>query len=286
MSTNSSALGPLIYLHQSRCANVTLSFAMVYAFTTIRLLLLLPSSIFILYLGHQQWRRQLSTQPQSHFDMFTYHLAVMELLWSLGNAVFYGAMYLPAVSLVGLYLMNIVFVGETLFHILSCLDRYLAVVHPVTYKKLQNTHGVTIRNINLFLAWLFSFLWSHLKNTYYPKFPIIHFFCFLVFSFVIVSFCSFSVLCVLIRPAPGERDRYRKHVDQIKQRAFHTVMAITGVLGLWLLGFFFANVLRESNIFSTKVNCVLHKSMFWFNLPSSLVLQVLFLHKKGKLQLS
>lgn len=281
MAAESSDLELTGYLLQSRCVNVTLSFTVVYAYTGVRFLLLLPSSVFILYLGQQQWRQR-GARPQSHLDVFTFHLAVLQLLWGLGNALFYGALDLPALSLAGLYLMNIMFVGETLFHVFTCLDRYLAVVHPVTYKKLQNSHGVTVRNVCALLTWLFSFLWSHLTQTYYPKLPVIQFFCFLVFSLVVVSFFSFSVLRALVRPGPGERERDRKHVDQMKQRAFCTVTAITGVLCFWFLGFIVATSLRESNMFGTRVSCLLHKSVQWFSLPSSLVLQLLFLHKKGK----
>ncbi|KAJ4945170.1 hypothetical protein JOQ06_013706, partial [Pogonophryne albipinna] len=80
--------------------------------------------------------------------------------------------------------------GESLFHVLTCLERYLAVVRPIIYLRLRNVQGVRIRNISIGL----------------------------------------SVLCVLIRPGPGNGER----VDQSKQSAFYTVTAITAAL--WLLG--------------------------------------------------
>jgi len=103
----------------------------------------------------------------------------------------------------------------------------------------------------------------------------------LVFLILVVSFCSLSVLWVLIRPGPGEDGRDRQHADQSKRRAFHTITVIMGVL--WLR---FAGVLAAVLISNTKhipSLCAVGSSVAWLTMPGSLVLPLLFLHRAGKL---
>ncbi|KAK2899498.1 hypothetical protein Q8A73_012627 [Channa argus] len=206
------------------------------AYNLTRILLFLPLSILILYMAYRQWRQQGSFKVMSHSDIFTYHNAAMELLCNVGSVIhlcgiYYDLFYL---RICGYWISSLNFSGETSFHLLTCVERYLAVVHPITYLRLRNARGITIRNIGIGLGWLLPFVWSSVATIDFPNFPTIHVFCLLVFCVVTVSFCSLSVLCVLIRPGPGKGggDRYR--VDQSKQRAFLNMMAITGVLWLWL----------------------------------------------------
>ncbi|KAK2899518.1 hypothetical protein Q8A73_012647 [Channa argus] len=87
----------------------------------IDLLLLLPLLLFVLYLGLQQWRHHCSgsaTSPMSHSDFFTYNMAALDLITILG-------------------LVFTVLLAKTLFHVLTCVERYLAVVHPITYLSLR-----------------------------------------------------------------------------------------------------------------------------------------------------
>ncbi|KAI3376422.1 hypothetical protein L3Q82_016443 [Scortum barcoo] len=125
------------------------------AFAITKFFLQLPLSIFILHLGHQRWRQQRSFKTTSHSDFFTLHMAALELISELGSA----------------------------FHILTCVERYLAVVHPVTYLGLKQSGGIRIRNISTGCVWLLCFGWMGVTTLYKPALPIIPFFSFLVLSF-------------------------------------------------------------------------------------------------------
>ncbi|KAJ4926971.1 hypothetical protein JOQ06_014712 [Pogonophryne albipinna] len=122
--------------------------------------------------------------------------------------------------------------GESLFHVLTCLERYLAVVRPIIYLRLRNVQGVRIRNISIGL----------------------------------------SVLCVLIRPGPGNGER----VDQSKQSAFYTVTAITAAL--WLLGPRITKALCGVPLFTVRTCCAMMSSLVSYNVPCSLASPLLFLH--------
>ncbi len=210
-------------------------------------------------------------------------MAAVELISAFGGTVYFCGIYtdLSEVMEVGFYLTNIAFPGQMSFHILTCVERYLAVVHPVTYLGLRQSGGVRIRNISTVCAWLLCFGWSGTLRI--VDLPVVPYICFLVLSLIVVSFCSLSVVCVLIRPGPGEVGGDRERVDQSKQRAFHTIMAIVGVLWLWFAGFLVCLTLDSSNLLSHDDGCVVLISANWFNLPSGLILPLLFLHRAGKL---
>ncbi|KAI3375869.1 hypothetical protein L3Q82_003768 [Scortum barcoo] len=279
VNSSSSSLNPVIH-----CTDSSVGLFISTAYITTNAVLLLPLSILILCLGHRRWRRR-SFATTSHSDIFTYHMAALELISVFSSAVFFCGTYagLPEVMKVGYSVVSVVFPGQVMFHILTCVDRYLAVVHPITYLGLKNVRGVRIRNISIGCVWLLCFAWTGVRALYMPEAPVIPYFCLLGFSLVVVSFCSLSVLCVLIRPGPGEVGGDRERVDQSKRRAFHTIVAIMAVLWFWFTGVLVCLSLEISHILSHNGGCVVLTSSSWFTLPSSLVLPLLFLHRAGKL---
>ncbi|CAJ1048260.1 hypothetical protein L3Q82_003767 [Xyrichtys novacula] len=112
--------------------------------------LILPLSITVLHLGFQQWRRSVSSPSSVSFsDFFTYNLAVMELIGVFGFVVRIAASFsrLQVLSSVGLFTTVFPWNGQMFFPILSSVDRYLAVVHPIIYLRLKQRRGVCIRNL-------------------------------------------------------------------------------------------------------------------------------------------
>ncbi|XP_044040234.1 uncharacterized protein LOC122870239 isoform X1 [Siniperca chuatsi] len=280
-SPSNSSLGSV----PLNCSSSNVSFLIGSAFIVTKAFLLIPLSILILYLGHQRWRRQHSFTTTSHSDIFTYHMAAIELIGGLGSAFFFcgSSVDLPQMVIAGYCLSFINFCGENFFHLLTCVERYLAVVHPVTYLGLRNVRGVRIRNISIGCAWLLCFVWTGTISLHYPTSPTVLFFSPLVFSLVVMSFCSISVLRVLIRPGPGEGGKDKERADLSKQRVFVTILAIMGVLWLWFVGFLVSYALDTLVLLSPSVSCVVKASAFWFTLPSSLVLPLLYLQRAGKL---
>ncbi|XP_022621201.1 uncharacterized protein LOC111236664 [Seriola dumerili] len=281
MSVNSSSsVSAVAHCMDSESANL-----MSIAFTITRIFLLLPLSALVLYLGHRRWRQQRSFATLSHSDIFTYHMVVVELVVMLA-AIFYFcglAVGLSELIMVGIYATGFVYPGQMCFQILTCVERYLAVVHPITYLELRQSGGVRLRNISIGCVWLLGFGWIGLTALYLPEIPYIPFFCMLGFSLVVVCFCSLCVIRVLIRPGPGDVGGDRVRVDQSKQRAFYTITAIMGVLGLWLAGSILGLALDRSELLSYSDGCLLLVAANWFSLPSSLLLPLLFLHRAGKL---
>ncbi|KAL7375600.1 hypothetical protein ABVT39_020561 [Epinephelus coioides] len=269
------------------CYNSSVSIYLSVTISAVRTIVTLPLGSLVLYLGHQRWRQQRSFKTTRHSDVFTYNMAVLNLIWGLACVCIISGMYgnLPKMIDAGIYTSSFAVCGEAFFHVLTCVERYLAVVHPITYMGLRNERGVRIRNISIACVWLMSFVMAGATALYLPQYPVIPLIIVLVFSLAVVSFCSLSVLCVLIRPGPGEGGGEKQRVDRSKQRAFQTIAAILGVLGLWFVGLLASTGLYNSHLLSTSVRCVLAACSGCFNLPCSLMLPLLYLHRAGKLSL-
>lgn len=185
--------------------------------------------------------------------------------------------------MVGLCGVSMFFYAEILFHLMTCVERYLAVIHPVIYLGLRKERGVRIRNASIGCVWLLCFGSTGVTILYLPNYPSILLYCLLVVSVAVVSFCSFSVLCVLIGPGPGEGGRGKEQVDQAKDRAFHIITAITVVLWLWFVGLLVCIALISSPQLGPSSTCLVLACTGCLQLPGTLVLPLLYLHRAGKL---
>lgn len=267
-----------------RCLSSRPSSFIYITFNTSRIISLLPLCIFILHHGFQQWKQKRSNSSaatMSHSDCFTYHVVTMELLVVFGYIVCFSGIYRKDFHMlnIGIYLVFFVWFGELFFHVLTSVERYLAVVHPVVFLRFKNKRGIRFRNVITGCVWPLCLAGMGIFTI--GDSGIVFPFCLLTLSIISVSFCSISVLRVLTRPGPGDQSENRDRVDPSKQRALHTIMAILSVLllkfawdALWL------------KLYSQRENkdCTILVSDFWFTLPSSLVLPALFLHRAGKLE--
>lgn len=249
------------------------------AFCATNLLLLLPHLIVIIYVVLQRWWQQYPA-PASHSDCIIFNMAVIELL-SIFATISFCIAYYTQVYIIMMVTSQLCFVfvsGQIFFHVLACLERYLAVVHPVIY---MHTKKSTIRGISILSSWLFSL--GKLYFTIYDEYTIINIVCFveLTFCLIIVSFTSIAVLRVLRRPSVGRE--VKKRVDQTRQRAINTILAIMITLLIKFCGKLILVLCLPSPVFSTTFQCLLIYLSFFLSLPSSLVVPLVFLHREGKL---
>lgn len=246
-------------------------------------LLLLPVFVLVLYLGYQRWRRQrgASSAAGGHSDLFTYHAIALQVNIFLGLfLIFYGSRNgLLSILAVGLFLLYITSGGQALLHVLTCVEHYLAVVHPVTYMRVKQAAEGRIRHGCAGCVWLLSVGWLMVNVLGNSDFSFVFCLSTVVTCILVICFCSISVLCALRRPGPGEGGGSRAQADQSKRRAFNTILIILAVLLFGFVGNVLVNILPGAFINT----CALWFSSIWLNLPSNLVLPVLFLHRAGKL---
>lgn len=263
------------YFH---CRNSTVSISRL--IIAARTCVLLPLCLLTLALGVYRcwWPRSLTKTSNS--DIFTYHWIFMEIFLVCGAIFTYfgDSADLQLMTTGGMLSIIVSYSGQSTFHLLTCVERYLAVVHPATYRSLNNSGGVKIRHACIALAWLMTFAWMGITSVSYPKVPTTPLLCALVFSLV-VSFCSVSALHILIRPIPGLGKRRKPQGNRSKDRAFLTISAIMGALWFWCAGVLIFFTIDAAHFVNVEVICIVKALLPAFNLPSSLVLPVLYLHR-------
>ncbi|CAL9694835.1 unnamed protein product [Knipowitschia caucasica] len=224
------------------------------------------------------------TRCMSHSDAFTFHLTALEVKSFIGTFMCYHSVYSGNTygKDIGTILINVTSYGQLIFHCLTCVERYVAAVHPITYMRLKKGGGVTIRNISIVLTRLCvvgqALIRAEVQSMLYYAIMAN------IFSFsglVVVVFCSVSVLRVLIGPKPGKNSKDKWKVDQSKRLAFITMLVIMGALLMRFVVFTIQYLLTISR--SAQVDrCVLRATAPWFSLPSGMVLPLLFLYREGK----
>lgn len=257
------------------------------AFCLVKLLLVTPSAALVLFLGVRRWRRQQQGRlpPASPSDVFTYHVSVFELTNLFGYVLFFWGEFagLTKMEVAAEVVLNFTFFDPLVFHMLACLDRYLAVVYPITYLWLRQSAGIRIQIIIPVCVWLLSSTLGTL-GFFQAEFHSVLLSVLLAIFLVTISTFSIHILCVLKHAGPdgiGVRED-RGKVSQSRQRAAHMVMAIAGTHWMWFFGILLSIILMDSSLRSEKYGCLAILAGFWFSLPSILILPLLYLRKAGK----
>ncbi|KAK2863366.1 hypothetical protein Q5P01_002899 [Channa striata] len=282
MSVNSSLHHSFTSCFQST-STVLISIAVLFTNTFI----LFPLLFYIFYLGLQRWRKQRfssASSVMSHSDFFTYNMAALELINILGSCLYSFGVYMNDynIQMVGCFIFYISSPGQTLFHLFTCVECYLAVVHPITYLGLKQAGAGQIRNITAVCVWLLCIFLSSVVFISF-LFLTLTLSTIMGFSLILVSFCCISVLHVLNHPGPGEVSGDKERVDQSKQRAFYTILLIMIAQLFRLAGVLICNVMYVSSAVS-EINCVVGTSVVCLAVPCGLVLPLLFLQRAGKLR--
>lgn len=219
-------------------------------------------------------------------DLLTYHMVMMELINVFGFMITFCGVHadVKEMMMLGIVILPIKFIGQLMFHTLTCIERYLAAVHPIRYVSLKN--GNRARNVIITCVWLLSFSVSFFMNVSQGIFITVIVFCLVPTMMISMSFCSISILCTLINQTPGDRNKGRntKRINPMKLRAFCTVMIILGVLLFRFGGNIFANTMDRIMKLGKSEKCGMLLSDLIISLPCSLVLPLLFLNKIGKLK--
>ncbi|MEQ2207251.1 hypothetical protein XENOCAPTIV_009382 [Xenoophorus captivus] len=188
MSANTSSTELLKNCFFRQASSITACLSVIFIF-------MIPLFVFVLTVGYQRWRKQRFCSlfsTSSHIDVFTYNVVVLDLLCVLGtNLIFLGIITNNLdIWAVGSGVFVISSTGQMLFHLLTCIERYLAVVHPIFYLRLRGSAGIRIRNITIGCVWLIAFVAVVLTSWFSVQFLTISF---LLLSFTSVAFCFCSL---------------------------------------------------------------------------------------------
>lgn len=251
-----------------------------YTFTFISILVLLPPFILVLHLGLRQSLQQQLSKPIGHSDLFTFHVILLDLLSMFGCVVTSCGIHfhIPSMIMVGLHFYSTNLLGQMFFHVLTCMDRYVAVVHPVTYLSFKTTKWIRIRNIMITCVWLCSWcLFPHLIYQNGSSLASVLIGGETIFIFLIFVLNLYIVLA-LNRHHSGKEGGHR-HADSSKVKALQNIIVILGVLSLRFLGYYLATATTVIGQIQEAEKCIAYLVGMWLSMPSSLVLPLIYLQK-------
>ncbi|XP_048023573.1 C-C chemokine receptor type 8-like [Megalobrama amblycephala] len=210
---------------------------------------------------------------------FNLNLSVCEIGICLNCFVYVLSYWIFSLSTLKVFLVGLTTSGRPLFQCLISVERYLAVVHPVTFLKYK---PLRYRVICCTVAWIIT-LGSCLVCMYTlseENWPVWFFFLQFLLFFSIQLFCLVAVLRALKQSGPGERGRERVEENHMKRRAFYLIVITTASMAIiyvpyTIIGFFTIMVKQVINL-------------LWFvgftcYILAGFVHPVLYLQRTGKL---
>ncbi len=216
-------------------------------------------------------------------EFFNINLTVCDLIYSL-IVLFYPLKVIKHLEEVHRFLQGLGVTGRPLFQCLICVERYLAVVHPVIFLKYK---PLRYRVICCTVVWIITLgscfvamilqMLSNLET--YTWFFSLQFLLFLS----IQLFCLVAVLRALKQSGPGERAREREEEDHMKRRAFYLILITTATLVVMFVPFIVTGFIGGLQLIEQKeVKLIWFLSICCFIL-AGFVQPVLYLHRAGKL---
>ncbi len=212
-------------------------------------------------------------------EFFILNLSVCEIGINLNrfvHAILHWSLSHPTLTL---FFVGFTITGRPLFQCLMCVERYLAVVHPVIFLKYK---PLRYRVICCTVAWVIClgscfvcmYTLGEEDQHLYTWFFSLQFLLF----FFIQLFCLVTVLRALKQSGPG--DRKKEEENHIKRRAFDLILITTASMAITYGPSIITGCL------AIMIKQLIHTIWFigsFFYVLGGFVQPVLYLHRAGKL---
>ncbi|XP_056114219.1 G-protein coupled receptor 35-like [Rhinichthys klamathensis goyatoka] len=179
-------------------------------------------------------------------EFFQLNLFCCEICFCVDFLFFILSKYISSLLPLALLIQGFGMTGRPLFQCLICVERYLAVVHPVTFLKYK---PLRYRVICCTVAWITTLASCLVCLIIYLLFTVtVHAWFFLMQFLLFCSiqlFCLMAVLRALKQSGPGEkwRKREREEENHMKKRAFHLILITTATLVITYMPITFSVIL-------------------------------------------
>ncbi|XP_061118041.1 proteinase-activated receptor 3-like [Conger conger] len=233
----------------------------------INMFLGIPANLMVLWLLHK------NKGDSSSSDIFILHLAILDTFFCLIPPLELASIVFLSTTSTTWYVLRF-FYGlkdpSPLFLSCICLDRYMAVLHPITFTELKDRSH---RTVCVVVVWLVTLAYASAKCMgNIPNFEKI-FIAMMLAAFAIMLFCNVAILHALRQSGPG-----RDEMHPVKKRAFKMVFII---LALIVFNYFPPVALFPFQEYFTldELNCYVYPLAFAFLDISSCIQPVLYLSR-------
>nr|XP_055035559.1 chemokine XC receptor 1-like [Misgurnus anguillicaudatus] len=245
-------------------------------FFSINILVGLPTHICVI------WLIITRSESGTALEFFTLNFSVCEIIICLDCFLDILTKWFSSLYGIDFFLVGLLMTGRPLFQCLICVERYLAVVHPVTFLKFKPLRykvicctAVWIISLGSCFACMFFVVVLNDMTVYTWLFSVQ----FLLFL-SIQLFCCLAVLRALKQSGPGERGREREEENHMKRRAFYIILITTVSMFITYTPYTFAgfySIMIDQYVEVAILIC------FVFYVFGGFVQPVLYLHRAGKL---
>lgn len=236
----------------------------------------LPASIAILWDMFKTHWRCASFTPN---DFFIANLSIMDFVFLASIPFGQLNMYIWKCELLGavwdaVYSLNTC--GRPLLMACICLDCYLAVVHPIIYRKRTSLVPRLVMASFVWILTVASGIVYFLDDMlFFTMFPIVTF----IIAIVIIIFCDCFIVLTLMKSGPGGRS-----IHPQKQRALQTLIYSLAMAVISYLPPVFLFTIGRHLISSVLVFiCTIGFSLTITSTFGSAVMPLLYLYTVGKL---
>ncbi|XP_017278858.1 proteinase-activated receptor 3 [Kryptolebias marmoratus] len=213
---NSTSLGgyrgPPLWYHYPECEKTPYSFIFYYGVKVLNFLVGSPSNIFVI------WQIASKKKNTSTSDVFFFNLALLDayfclmtpiellnrMVWSNDYVWYFQRFAYGVKDLTPLFLVCI------------CIDRYMAVVHPVTFSRYRDNMARTAISV---MVWILIMPYGLTKSILGIMSTTDVFGGVILFAFAVMVFCNISVIWVLRHSVAG-----KEVMHPVKKKAFKMVL--------------------------------------------------------------
>ncbi|XP_056302930.1 C-C chemokine receptor type 8-like [Danio aesculapii] len=225
------------------------------------------------------WLIVTGTRSRVASEFFVLNLSLTEIVVSL-NCLFFALTYwFSSFLILRIFFIGFSITARPLFQCLMCVERYLAVVHPVTFLKYK---PLRYRAFCCVVTWIITLGSCLCCNFILTSFGIYAHAWFYMPQFIlylsIQLFCLVAVLRALKQSGPGERKR-EKEENHMKRKAFNIILLTT--VNMVILYVPITVSALFNNLTQLNIQEVWLPALICYVLASFLQ-PVLYLHRNGK----
>ncbi|XP_035247921.1 G-protein coupled receptor 15-like [Anguilla anguilla] len=233
----------------------------------INMFLGIPANLIVLWLLHK------NKGDSSSSDIFILHLAILDTFFCLIPPLELANIVFLTTSSTWYVLRFFYGVKDSspLFLSCICMDRYMAVLHPITFTELKDRNH---RTVCAAVVWLITLVYAAAKcvgniPNFEKAFTVM-----ILAAFAFMLFCNVAILHALRKSGPG-----RDEMHPVKKRAFKMVLIILAII---VFNYFPPVALFPfKEYFSPEVfHCYIHYIAFGFMDISSSIQPLLYLSRE------